>query len=164
MPQFVRRLILVFVGLPALVMWVGGVCVTGPAVALMLTQPRDKDVLLTFGIAVAAAVMGFAMISAYGVFVNEDRHGIAPSRLPALIAMGSAGQLLGCVGLCTFVAGAIEVLKHSGSRMVISVYAISLTSLVASFYLHRLALQLRAKWKFEHRLQRDGREVVRRGA
>lgn len=162
MPPFVRRLILLFVGLPAVVMWVGGVCVAGPAVVLMFTQPRDKDVLLTFGIAVAAAVAGFAMISTYGLFVHGNRHGIAPSRLPALVAMGSAGQLLACIGLCTFVAGAIEVFKESGVQVVTLVYTISVGALAASFFLHRLALQLRAKWRFEHRLQQDGREVVRR--
>lgn len=155
---------MLFVGLPAVVMWVGGVCVAGPAVVLLLTQPRDKDVLMAFGIAVAAAVIGFAMISAYGLFMHGDRQGIAPSRLPAVVAMGSAAQLSGCVGLCTFVAGAMELWKGSGSRVVIVVYAISLVSLAASFFLHRLALQLRAKWRFEHRLQRDGREVVRRSA
>ncbi len=163
MPPFARRLIMLFVGLPAVLIWIAGVCVSGPAVVLMLTLPRDKDVLLIFGIAVAAAVLGFAMISAYGLFVNGNSQGIAASRLPALIAMGSVAQLSGCVGLCTFVAGAIELWKGSGSRVVMIVYAVSLVSLAASCLLHRLALQLRAKWRFEYRLERDGREVVRRG-
>lgn len=152
---------MLFVGLPALLMWIGGVCVAGPAVVLMLTEARDKEVLVTFGIAVAATVGGFAMISAYGVFVHGNRNGIAPSHLPKLVAMGSAAQLSGCVGLCTFVAGSGEALKGRGLQGIAVCLAVSVVSLAGSFLLHRLALRLRAKWKFELRLQRDGREVVR---
>jgi hypothetical protein len=164
MPPFVRGLILIFVGLPAVVMWLGGVFVAGPALVMAITQPLDRDCLMGFGMAVAAAVVGFAMISSYGIFVHGNRHGMAPSRLPGLVAIGSAAQLLGSIGLCTLVAGSMELLKESGLRVVVTVFVISAAAFAGSFYLHRLGLQLRAKWKFEHRLQRDGREVVRRQA
>lgn len=166
MPKFIRILTMIFVGLPAIMMWLGGVAVAGPSVAMLFTKEgaRDRtDVLVISGAALAAAVIGFAMTTAYGIFVNGNRQGMAVSQIPKLVAIGCAGQLLASVGLGTFVVGSVEALKGTELRTVAIIFTVSITSIIASILLHRLGLRLRAKWRFEHRISMDGREVVRRG-
>ena len=166
MPKFFRGLTMIFVGLPAIMMWLGGVAVAGPTVAMLFTKEgaRDRtDVLVISGVAVAAAVIGFATTTAYGIFMNGNRQGMAASRIPKLVAIGSAGQLLASVGLGTLVVGSMEALKGAELRTVAIIFTVSIVSIIATILLHRLGLRLRAKWHFEHRIGMDGREVVRRG-
>jgi hypothetical protein len=166
MPKFIRVLTLLFVGLPAILMWAGGLLVVGPSLAMQFTKggPRDRtEALMISGVAMAAAVIGFAMTTAYGIFMNGNRHGMAASHIPKLVAIGSAGQLLASVGWGTFVVGGAEALQGAQARDVVIIFAVSVASSIASVLLHRLGLRLRAKWRFEHRIGMDGREVVRRG-
>jgi hypothetical protein len=166
MPKFVRVLTLIFVGIPAILMWLGGVAAAGPSLAILFTKEGTRDmtdVLAISGVALAAAVIGFAMTTAYGIFMNGNRHGMATSHIPKLVVIGSAGQLLASVGLGTFVVGSMEALKETNVRTVAIIFAVSIASIIASVFLHRLGLRLRAKWRFEHRISMDGREVVRRG-
>ncbi|WP_367874518.1 hypothetical protein [Luteolibacter sp. Populi] len=152
--------------MPAILMWLGGLVVAGPAVAMLFTKEgaRDRtDVLVIAGVALAGAVIGFAMTTAYGIFMNGNRHGMATPQIPKLVVIGSAGQLLASVGVGTFVVGSMETLQKAELWTVAIIFAVSIISIVASIFLHRLGLRLRAKWRFEHRISMNGREVVRRG-
>lgn len=150
-PPAIRLIATLFLGLPGLALWIGGLIAIGCMAALLSstdTAQVEEVVVLSIG-GILAAFGGSAMIKGWRLFVHGNRHHLSISRLAIITAVAVAAQIPAVIALSCLVTGTFKLLEVGPKEGLIGL-GVSAASLGLSIYLHRLGFDLRLKWEREH--------------
>lgn len=151
-PPAIRLIATIFIGLPGLALWLGGLVSIGMMAALATasdTFPGEKVAVISIG-SLFAAIAGSAMLTGCRLFTRGNRHYLPISRITLINAIAVAAQIPAVIALSCFVP-AVYLLLEVGLKEGLLPLATSVISLLLSIFLHRLGFDLRLKWKREHR-------------
>lgn len=150
-PPPIRLIATLFLGLPGLALWIGGLIAIGCMAALLTsteTAHMEEVVVLSVG-GILAAFGGSAMIKAWRLFIQGNRHHLPISRIAIITAVAVAAQIPAVIALSCLVTGIFKLLEVGLKEGLIDL-GVSVASLGLSIYLHRLGFDLRLKWEREH--------------
>lgn len=150
-PRAIRWVATIFIGLPGLALWLGGLISVGMMAALLVstTPSQWQEVAWISGGGFLAAIVGSGMLVGKRLFIQGNRHHLSISRLGILNAVALAGQMAGVIAVSCLVPGAHQFLA-AGGRDALLPLGVSLVAIVISFLIHRLGFDLRLKWEREH--------------
>ena len=146
MPPFPRILFVLFLGLPGVLLWLGGftsLLVTSALSVLNLSDFWPAGCVSTT-LSAAVASLGFIMFTAAKLISNEKGFGIPRRHLPAMIGFHLATMISGAVALSSsFVTVGVLVLRQGNIAAPLAALA-SISILATLLHLHPA---LKATWK-----------------
>jgi hypothetical protein len=150
-PPAIRLIATIFLGLPGLALWLGGLIAIGMMAALITstTTAHWEEVAIISVCGLLASIGGSAMIKGWRLFIQGNRHHLPISRITLITAVAVAAQILAVIALSCLVPGAYQLLEIGRKEGMLPL-AISGVSLLLSIFLHRLGFDLRLKWEREH--------------
>ncbi len=103
-----KPLFFVFLGLPGVVLWLGGlwVCYTAALIYLLdrpgfeHTAGQEMRLVVLCSIAACAPFVGYAMIVAASILCGFERYRLPPKQAASLAALDAGQQFLFLLGLC----------------------------------------------------------------
>jgi hypothetical protein len=150
-PPAIRLIATIFIGLPGLALWLGGLIAIGMMAALITstTTAHREEVAIISVCGLLGSIGGSAMIKGWRLFIQGNRHHLPISRIAIITAVAVAAQIPAVIALSCLVPGAYQLLE-AGLKEGLLPLATSAISLLLSIYLHRLGFGLRLKWEREH--------------
>jgi len=149
-PRFIRLVATIFIGLPGLILWLGGLIAIGFMAALLTSTDTAhmEEVALISGSGLLSTIAGSVMLKGWQLFIRGNQHELAISRIAIITAIAVAAQIPAVIALCCLVPGTYQLLEE-GMKEGLLPLGISVASLAASICLHRLGFDLRLKWERE---------------
>ena len=150
-PPAIRLIATIFIGLPGLALWLGGLIAIGLVAAALATAASSQwleAALISLG-GVLATALGSGMFIGCRLFIHGNRHHLPVSRLVIINAVALAGQIAGVIAISCLVPGGYQLLAEEGKGALLPL-GVSSVSIPLSFLLHRLGFDLRLKWEREH--------------
>jgi hypothetical protein len=150
-----RILFVLFLGLPGILLWIGGFTSLLVTSALSVLDLSDfwPAGFVSMTLSAAVASLGFIMFTAAKLISNEKGFGIHSRHLPAMIGFHLAAMISGAVALSSsFVTVGVLVLRQGN----IAAPLTALTSISILATLLHLHPALEAKWKPQTEEERLG--------
>lgn len=143
MPPLPRLVIILFLGVPGMILWLGGFAsfLLATVFALIGFWPEG---LLSMALSVIAACIGFIMFTAAMLMTTDETQGIPARHLPAMIAFQLAAMISGAIAIASILVTSGMLFFETGHPGAPWTAVASITLGAALLHFHPT---LKEKWK-----------------